>query len=277
MFWRCLAALVLLLAAGCDRETRPELDPNYHEPMVTGYLDRMELYDGSVYYERDVYVFDNLGLRMVPLVTLNNEELPCYYYTWTGYAYGDEKKFRVHSRYELEVTHYWGTAFSRIIMPGNFGLTYPPDDEYVLDMESTLVVTWRRSEGAQWYWVDAYCYYDYVDSFYHLGDHDFELDTTVCDTCLVLSPGRIFPGYVMDVLEGDGAVMVWAGYGPTIEPGDYGNVRGNGYGFFNGYNEAREKYFWVGAPIDCRRSPGAMESREKLHAHLRRRASQATK
>ncbi len=266
-----LVAFMSLVWFGCDRTGRRGLDPLYCEPMINGYLDRVEFYDGDVGYWREFSVFDPAGLRMVPEVRINQIQVPCYYYSWTNYRYGDENYFQVSKRYKLEVDHYWGTAFARVVMPGNFRLTYPPSDSYVLDLESTLVITWRRADGAQWYWVDAYCCYDFYDSLYRWDDHEFEFDTTVSDTFLILAPGRVFPSYVMDVIEGDGSALVWAGYGPPVEPGDYGNVRGNGFGFFNAFNEAKERYFWVGAPIVERRSPGVRESRVKLRSRIERR------
>jgi hypothetical protein len=270
-----LAALALALLAACDRGPGPlPPDPNYREPMVNGYLYRVEFYDRTVSYERDVAVIDNQGLRMVPVVRLNDEYLRPYEYNWNTYKYGDENWFGTYRYYELNVEHYWGEAFSRIVMPGNFTLTNPPGDSYILDMESTLVVTWNRSSGAQWYWIDVYASYDFLDSSYVWDDYEFEMDTTVSDTFLVLPPGRVFPSYIMDVLEGDGSALVWAGYGPPVEPGDRGNVRGNGYGFFNGFKEPREKYFWVGAPIAGRVSAGAAASLAKLRERLALRAAQ---
>ncbi len=268
-YW--LAALLLVLAIGCDRQERQGQDPNYREPMINAYLYRMEYYDGFVEYDREFDVFDNMGLRMVPVVVLNNDTIVPYHYTWTNYRYNDGSYFRVNELYELNVTHYWGKAFSKVVMPGNFCITSPPGDSYVLDMESTLVVTWRASAGSQWYWIDLYCDYDFLDSNHNWDDYEFNLDTIVKDTYVIVPPERVFPRYVMDVLEGDGSALVWAGYGPPVEPGDCGNVRGAGFGFFNGFNEPREKYFWVGAPIADRRSPGTLESRDKLTGLLRKR------
>ena len=264
-----LAVLIGLAFAGCKHGPGPRRqDPNYREPLITGYLYRVEYYDYSVEYERDFEVYDHEGLRMVPVVEVNGTAVPPYFYSWASYKYGDNERFTTYRYYELDVTHYWGSAFSRIVMPGNFLVTNPPGDSYVLDLESTLVVTWRSSAGAQWYWIDVYASYDFLDSSGQWDDFEFEMDTTVKDTYLALPPGRVFPHEVMDVLEGDGSALVWAGYGPPVEPGDYGNVRGSGYGFYNGFNEPKEKYFWVGAPIAVRRSPGTPESRVKLKTKL---------
>jgi hypothetical protein len=238
--------------------------------MVNAFLIRVEYYDYSVDYERYVEVFDNHGLRMVPLVRLNRETLAVNYYSPTQYRYGDDVRLAVHAKYELDVQHYWGRAFGHVVMPGNFQIASPPE-RYVMDMESTLVVAWQRSAGAQWYWVQLYIAYDYNDSFGQWNDHEFSLDTAVGDTFIRIAPGRVFPRRVMDVLEGDGSAIVWSGNGPPIEPGDMSNVRGNGFGFFNATNEPREKYFYVGAPPVSRRSPGAREGLAKLKVRLRER------
>ena len=44
------------------------------------------------------------------------------------------------------------------------------------------------------------------------------MNTVVADTMLVLAAGRILPGYVADVLEGDGSAFVPAGHGPAVDP-----------------------------------------------------------
>ncbi len=230
-----------------------QLDPNYSEPMINGYLYRVEYYDYSVEYERYVEVFDSRGLRMVPVVTINNEPLDVLYYSWTKYGYGDTFEFAVNAPYELVVQHYWGKARAKVVMPGNFSLTSPPE-RYILDKESTLVISWTRSAGAEWYWVELDIDYEYRDTLNREDDWGCALDTMVLDTFLIIPPHRIFPGFVRDVIEGDGSAMVWSGCGPVIEPGDEGNIHGVGFGFFNAINEPREKYFYVGAPIVQRRA-----------------------
>jgi len=258
--------LTIFFLSGCR-----QLDPNYSEPMINGYLYRVEYYDRSIEYERYVEVSDNRGLRMVPVVTLNNELLKVLYYSWTKYGYGDTYQFPLDTFYELKVTHYWGNAWAKVAMPGNFSLLSPPEG-YVLDMESTLVISWTRSSRAEWYWVEVDIEYEYRDTLNQEDDLTFGLDTMVFDTFYIIPSSRIFPGFVSDVIEGDGSVMVWAGCGPAIEPGDRGNVQGVGFGFFNAINEPREKYFYVGAPIvnhhQNRRGKGKVRLPEKLYQRI---------
>jgi hypothetical protein len=255
--------LLLVLAASCDRSSPRVSDPNYREPFISGALYRVEYYDRSVDYLRDVEVIDAVGLRMVPQVSLNEVELRPYFYSPGRYRYGDEDQFRVYRPYKLSVIHYWGEAFSRVLMPGNFELTAPATN-YIHDLESTLVITWRPSAGAQWYWVDLYCDFEFLDSNGVWDDFSFDLDTVVHDTILAVPPGRVFPSEVMELVEGDGSALVVAAYGPEIEPGDLGNIRGAGFGFFTAGNEPRERYFYIGAPPSARRTPTPADRRGRF-------------
>ncbi|MBM3323804.1 hypothetical protein FJY69_10060 [candidate division WOR-3 bacterium] len=265
------AALCLGLGACHLKEGNPELNPNYREPMVNGWVYKTEFWDGSIDYDKNVEVIDNVGLRMVPVVTLNGRPLEVYYYGTTSFRYGDEEYNPVREKYELNVRHYWGEAFSRVVLPGDFRIT-GPQPRSVLARESTLVATWQSSFAAQWYWVGIYCDYDFYDTLGEWDDHTFQLDTLVFDTMLTVNPARIFPGYVDSVIEGDGSVMVWAGNGPSIEPGDVGNVRGSGFGFFHAINEPRENYFYVVAPPLSRRCTSQPAARDQFYALLLARA-----
>lgn len=273
--WRrsLLVFAALTLAAGCDRPGRRGRDPFYDEPMVNCYLYRLQFYDYSVEYSTYAEVFDNDGLRMVPVVALNRDTLEPFYYSPTAYRYGHENPFPVNARYDLNVTHYWGRAFSRVVMPGNFNMTLPPE-RYILGLDSTLVVSWQKSPAAQWYWLEVDIDYEFEDSLGDWSDCELSLDTMLGDTVVVLGPRRLFPPglKIARLLEGDGSAMVWSGNGPAIEPGDAGNVRGDGFGFFNAINEPREKYFYVGAPPLARRCPDTKTvSARRLNRLLGRR------
>lgn len=239
-----------------------QLDPNYSEPIIQGSLYRLENYDYSVSYERYFDIFDSRGLRMVPIIILNKETLDGNYYG-TEYIYQDTNTFPVNTRYRLQVSHYWGKATAEVMMPGNFSLITPPEN-YILDLESTLVISWHPAPGAEWYGVELRIDYDYRNFFGEEEDYTYIFDTLVKDTSLTIPPERIFPASVADVLEGDGSAWVWAGSGPTFLPGDKGNISGAGFGFFNAINETREKYFYVGAPINIRRHPKIIRERRRM-------------
>lgn len=238
--------------------------------MINGYLYRGEYYDYSLEYQRFVQVIDNRGLRMVPVVSLNDETLDVFYYSWTEYRYEDTLEFAVNFPYRLRVEHYWGKASARVTMPGNFSIISPPEG-YILDLDSTLCICWQPSAGAEWYQVDLEIDYEYRDSTGGEDDYTLTLDTVIKDTFLVIPRGKIFPANVMDVIEGDGSAMVIGGCGPAIEPGDKGNISGAGFGFFNALNEPREKYFYVGAPIAERRCPDMRAVKEQRLEMLRAR------
>jgi hypothetical protein len=270
---RILAFLlpVLLLPVACeDSSGRESWNPTFKEPMVNGYLYKVEFFDFSIEYSTDFEVVDNDGLRMVPVVSLNGSPVEVYSYGYTEYRYGHSNPIPVYSRYELDVRHFWGSAFCRVVMPADFRVTSPPPD-YILGRESTLVSTWRSSAGSQWYWASLYVDYDYYDSTGSWDNYTFTLDTLVYDTFIRVGPERIFPPFVAEIIEGDGTAMVWAGNGPAIEPGDLNNVRGVGFGFVNAINEPRERYFFVGAPPAGRRVPGMREAKDRFIERLRRR------
>ncbi|MFO7651754.1 MAG: hypothetical protein R6X13_10505 [bacterium] len=263
---------ILLFVAACSSGD-PAANPNYSEPLVFAYIYRVEYSDRTVEYDRDVQVYDGKGLRSVPVVELNGERLQPYSYRPTEYRYGDQAPCVVERLYSLTVNHYWGEAFARAVMPGNFAIV-APRARYVHARDSVLHVAWSPSTAAQWYWVEVYADYDYNDSSGSWDSYSFSYDTLLTSTSLDLPPEWVFPGFVAELLEGDGSIVIWAGAGPAIEPGDIGNVKGAGFGFFNGINEPAERYFYVGAPPCVRRVPPPGPARRSRGlARLRSRAA----
>ena len=268
---RLLVLLFAVLALSCDDGgQKTGVNPNYKEPMVWGLLAKVQYSDLTVEYAKSFEVFDYDGLRMVPVVLLNGKQVGAISYSPVSYEYGDSIVIPTNQKYELEVRHFWGTGFCHLVMPDNFALTVPTDT-FILEQESTLVSAWRRSRGAQWYWLSIYVNYDYNDTAGTWDNLVFRLDTLVYDTSIIVPPERIFPGFVGEVLSGDASVTVWSGYGPPIEPGDLGNVRGTAVGFVNAINEPSETYFYVGSPIAVRRAPDARTQFERFRARLRGR------
>jgi hypothetical protein len=113
--------------------------------------------------------------------------------------------------------------------------------------------------------------YDFYDTTGSWDSYTFTLDTLVHDTWIAVPPSRVFPSFVRDVLEGDALVTTWAGYGPAVEPGDLGNIRGTATGFVNAINQPRERYFYVGAPPLARRVPDGRTMLARFKARLRSR------
>jgi len=258
-----LSCAVVLLAC---HDNESGVNPNYKEPTIWGFLVRAQDYDST-----DVEVIDCDGLRMVPTVLLNGRRVEAYSYTPNEYQYGDDSVLGSCQKYELNVKHYWGTGFCHVVMPGDFRVTRPTGN-YLLRKDSTLVATWSASQGAEWYWLSIYVDYAYYDTTGDTMDEyefQFELDTLVCSTSIAMLPDRLFPPVVGEVLNGDGSVRVWSGFGPPLEPGDLGNVRGNAVGFVNAWNEPPERDFYIGSPTLTRRLPDNREMLERLKARLR--------
>lgn len=265
--WFVLTALAGLLVIGCKDQRPAGLHPEYSEPFINGYVYKIDYADGSSDYQRDFEVVDARGLRMVPILTLNDWPVYIYYYSATRYQYGDDQPNLPLSLLNLNVKHYWGEAFARVTMPGDFRITTPRGN-YIMGLESTLVITWRRSPAAQWYWLSLWITYDYLDSLSEWDSRDVYFDTLLHDTVYSIAPERVFGPDVVTLVEGDAIIDVWCGNGPPIEPGDIGNIRGCGHGFFNAVNEPPDAYFYVGAPPLARRCPGRDEQRGRFLARL---------
>lgn len=266
-----LVLLFAVLVLSCDDGgQKTGVNPNYKEPMVWGLLSKYQYPDLSVEYEKNLEVFDFDGLRMVPVVLLNGEQVEALSYAPVSYEYGDTNAIPTYQKYEIEVRHYWGTGFCHLVMPGDFALI-APSDTHTLVQGASLEAAWRVSRGAQWYWFSVYANYDYYDTLGVWDNLEFRLDTLVHDTLMVVPAEQIFPKFVSQVLEGDASVGVWSGYGPPIEPGDFGNVRGTAIGFLNALNAPPAKYFYVGAPPVHRRAPDGRSDLARLKALLRSR------
>jgi hypothetical protein len=260
----------VLLVACDDGGGKNGYNPNYKEPMVWGLLSKVRDVELAVSYDKSIEVFDYDGLRMVPTVLLNGEQVEPLSYSPTSYEYGDTNVIPTNHKYELEIRHYWGTGFCHLVMPGDFALTVP-SDTHTLAQGASLASTWRASRGAQWYWLSVYVNYDYYDTLGTWDNREFRLDTLMYDTFIVVSPEPVFPPVVGQVIEGDASVTIWSGNGPPVEPGDLGNVRGTAVGFVNAINEPPAKYFYVGAPPAARRAPDGRSELDRFKARLRSR------
>ena len=83
-----LLGAVLLLSCG-DGVGKNDFNPNYKVPMVWGWLTKVRDVELAVTYEKYFEVFDYDGLRMVPIVLLNGEQLEPMSYSPISYEYGD--------------------------------------------------------------------------------------------------------------------------------------------------------------------------------------------
>jgi len=277
MKFRLLILLGAVLFLSCDDGVgKNDLHPNYREPMVWGLLSKDFTFQ-ELTYDKAISVVDYDGFRMEPIVLLNGSQVDLLGFTPFEYDYGDTNVIPAYQKYELEVRHFWGVGFCHVVMPGDFALR-APSDTHILARGESLASAWRVSRGAQWYWLSVNVSYDYYDSLGDWGYFELSLDTLVNDTSIVMSPERIFPPVVGQVIDGDGSVTVEAGYGPANDPdgnianpGDIGNVRGCAVGFVSAVNVPPEKYFYVGAPPANRRAPDGHVQFERFKARLRGR------
>lgn len=262
LLWFLVGLIVLVLT--CARE-------RVKEPIVYGFLFKQLYYTYVLGYERSLEIYDVDGLPQVPTALLNGWEMPLIGFNPQDVVYDDTVAFPVDTVEDLKVSHYYGQAHSRIMMPGDFEVTVP-QSWYVFGRHMPLPVNWRKSEGATWYWVDLYLEYEFNDSNGEWDLYEFDRDTFVSDTFCVYDSTRFFPGYVAQVLDGDGAVVIWASDGPKEDPGAMGNVEGDGIGYFSSANQAREADFIVVSPPATQMDRTALIKRSKARFLQRLRA-----
>jgi hypothetical protein len=256
------SAAFALAAVSCGRRT---------EPMVSAFAFKYVQPDRSIVYDRSVRVSDNDAFSRVPEVSINGEQLPFVEWNAISAGYVSGAEFATGIPAELKVAHARGDARAQINLPGDFVMT-GPDSNYVLNRDSSLVVSWRRAPGASWYWLNTYIDYDYYDINHEFESYEFDQDTIVFDTFCRYVRNRFFPARVVDIVEGEGESYVWAMDGPLWEPGARGNLTGNGYGFFSSANQPRVTGYVVVHPpaAGCGRDQGRrlertrMERRERL-------------
>ncbi len=232
-------------------------------PTISGLLFKAQYYNGDSAYQRDFVVYDYKGFSQIPLVTVNRETIPIYNSSMNWYEFYDENIFLSNRDYELIVNTSQGRAQAKIGMPANFTIIRP-DTSYIMGRDSTLTITWHKSNKATWYWLDYYISYDYEDTSGEMNSYEFTKDTILTDTVCTFAVGRFFPYYVVTILSGEGEADIWAMDGPKVLPGTQGNITGEGQGFFNSANEGPEAYFYVGAPPSQRHLFKKDVSREKI-------------
>ncbi|MCX7994775.1 MAG: hypothetical protein N3A65_03240 [candidate division WOR-3 bacterium] len=211
------------------------------------------------------------GFKMMPLATINGDTLfpHDYYLGATDFYYrayidwidnGDECKFKID--YEE------GKGEATDTMPGRFNIT-APDTTFILRKGNSLNITWGSASDADWYWLEIYLSYYYIDTSGYYEDFDFYLDTIVDGALLTLSAIRIFPGHVDSVLYGYGDVYVEAVSGSKLEPGSKGNIKGNAVGFFWCVYDTKPTWFGIENLTAINRANRQSEIRKKHQEILR--------
>lgn len=235
-----LLAVLLLTGVTCERMRTKQ-------PKIDGFLLKLTYPTGIVFYGRQIDIYDDDALPQIPIAELNGRQLPMVYWNPINAVYQDMQPFKTDTVYKLDVTHYWGEAHSTVNMPGDFALTNP-ESAFVLRPNMPLLVSWHKSPGASWYWLNLYLDFEFYDTLGEWNSLEFDRDTLMYDTVCVYDGRRFFPDIVRQVIAGEGEAVVMAMDGTPLEPGALGNVMGDAVGYYNGANQPNEAYFVIVSP-----------------------------
>ncbi|MCS7250073.1 MAG: hypothetical protein N2323_01785 [candidate division WOR-3 bacterium] len=223
------------------------------EIYIQGWISKMEFTKENVKYFREVWVYNYRGFKMIPKVFINDTLLQLRNEPFTYAYYGNYSPFFGNQKYKLRVEHYDGIAFSEVYMPKEFEILYPKEETVIEKNYLPFKIFWQKSEGAEWYEVVFNVEYDY---FLPNGEEEefvFSLDTVLKDTFLIIDGKRIFPEFVDEIISGEGNITVYSGTGPALRPGEKGNVKGLGYGFFNALYSPEDRIFYIEAEPKVKR------------------------
>jgi len=220
----CVVAGLMLLFIGCGGGERASI--------IAGIFAFWD--NDTLKKEADIEGYKYNGFKIVPLITVNGDTVPIEFFDYspTDFFYhgpinwvnlGDECKF--------EVDYDEGEGKATDSLPREFSIT-SPDTSYILHKGNSLNITWGSASGADWYWLDVFIDYSYMDTAGNYEYFYFYLDTIMDGTSYTLNASRIFPGDVDTVLWGDGNISVEGVSGPKILPGAEGNIKGDAVGFF---------------------------------------------
>ena len=217
------------------------------EVYIQGWVSKMEFEKNDVRYYREVGVYNYKGFKMIPKVFINDLFLPLINEPFTYALYGNYSPFESGKNYKLKVEHEGGKAYGEVFMPKDFEILYPQEETIIKKSELPFKVIWQKSEGADWYEAVISIEYDFLLANGEEDDFTFSLDTVLKDTFLIIDAQRIFPIYVAEILSGEGNITVYSGTGPALKPGEKGNIKGFGYGFFNALYSPEDRTFYIEA------------------------------
>ena len=225
-----LALSLSIFFGGCKKKT--QLQPGEAQSYADGGVYRGIDYNDKTYNFVGVAVFG----PMIPWVTINNDTIPFDLYY--GGTYWDTTMNLISGReYNLKVDFLdYGKITGSCSLPGVFTVNADPS----VPIGSHFTCSWSKSESADWYWVEFYLHYEYNSGWFWMDTTWVQLDTT-----FTISGSRLFPNPVDSVEYSYGYVNIAAISGPIPQPGSYGNLTGNGYGFFLGGYFPKETDIWV--------------------------------
>lgn len=238
------------------------------EVYILGWVAKMEFTKYNVKYFREVGIYNYRGFRMIPKVFLNDTLLPLRNEPFTYAFYGNYSPFFTNQKYKLKVETDGGIASSEVYMPKDFEILYPKEETIIEKSFTPFKIFWQKSEGAEWYEIELIIEYDYLLPNGDDDDFTFYLDTVVKDTYLIVDSKRIFPEYVNEVLCGEGNITIYSGTGPALRPGEKGNIKGSGYGFFNALYSPEDRMFYIEAPPKVKK---IVSDKQKILERLKNR------
>ncbi len=210
------AASLLILVAGCsDDVTCPGVGDTEDDPYIAGTIVQQS---GSRADETVVEVFCSADpIPDLYIVSVNDRAVPQVESPGQAGLLAvleeDALVWQPGTRCSLRVTTDRGFATAVAVMPAPFAVS-PPVEFTIGD---TLKLRWRRSEGADYYWVDAML----EDG----SSSPIAIAATVTETVAVFPPSAV--PFVGIISGGVAAVS-----GPVLQSGAGGNISGAGWGFF---------------------------------------------
>lgn len=228
------AAALLVVVAGCEGPEGPQGPPGLSPIYIAGRVDASG--PGA---SRSLVWLEVYHTPGVPTVEVNNIPIPFYRGSLYKF-YHDDFPIAAGDSAELLVTYRTldgnpGTAQAIAILPGPFQITCPDTSYVTMAVGDSLVVSWTSSDGADIYLIHFFFGYRWADTSGASQYFRYAKDTLCGDTSITFSQAALFPnlGDIDSVLYGDGGLWLLAIHGPT-QPGEQGNVTGDGIGFFNG-------------------------------------------
>lgn len=216
--------LVLLVFVGCKGPAGPEGPACPEKIYVMGEVSYRGNADVEVYFS-----------PVIPWVTVNQETLDLYMFYGADIWYRDSISINPGDSLHLKVDWTKGVATASSWVPGSFEVTSHDTSQMVyIPVDSAFTVTWSTSNHADFYRVDFYIGYEYIDTLGNYRWFYLEKDTCVTSTSITFPASQLFPGDLDSVTYAYswGDFDIWAMNGPMLEPGSEGNVKGDGSGFF---------------------------------------------
>jgi hypothetical protein len=257
-----LSAICLLLLA-CQR-------PHPVGSLIQGLAYRESFSDAADAFYQVFLVYDVDGLPRIPLVKVNDVPIEMTDFQPQQGQYESWDVFPVDTTMDVKIANYDGEAHCRVNMPGNTALTRPTP-WFVLQKGQPVAIAWNKAHGASTYYLDLYINYEYNDTFGEWDDFENEWDTTITDTSFTFPASWVFPPIVGEVLDGEGYIILWAQDGPPLLAGDWGNIKGHGFGYFATAFEPPDGWFPIVTPPATRLGAKQVSARNRMRVMQRMR------